>query len=42
MWSTRLKNTKETAEETQFLQISKKSHFPKIDYRFWKLYAASS
>ena len=43
-WSTRLKNTQkvEIAEETEFLRLSKKSHFLKIDYRFWNLYEASS
>ena len=37
------KNTQqyEIAEETEFLPISQKSHFPIIDYRFWKLYGAS-
>ena len=43
-WCTRLKNTQkvEIAEETELLRISQKSRFPKIDFRFWKLYEASS
>ena len=38
------KNTQnvEIAEETEFLRISQKSHFPKIYYRFWKLFEAST
>ena len=43
VWCARLKNTQnvEIAKETEFLPISQKSHFPKIDYRFWKLNGTS-
>ena len=43
-WCTRLKHTQKVAisEETELLRISKKSHFPKTDYRFWKSYKALS
>ena len=36
MHQTRLKSTqiRKKSEETDFLRISKKSHFPKTDYRF--------
>ena len=47
MWTARctiLKNTQNVAnfEETEFLQFSQKSQFPKTDYRFWKSYKAAS
>ena len=47
MWTalgTTLKNIKkvEISEETEFLRIFQKSHFPKSDYRFWKSYFVSS